>query len=195
MTANTKAKRDWSARLSLVRVGDAISLRSLCVWILAACSTTDVASQTQPPPVAEYGIKEAEPRTGSRIRKAVVGPTSIPVNLSYDQLSPETQARFKQNYEEMAEGDEPPFPRGGLKEVLEPIHKAQSKLLVRGDLFLTAKVDASGVAQSVTAIGSPSPEMTKVASHVLMLTKFKPAMCSGQPCSMEFPLRMRFKVN
>lgn len=195
MASNTKARHIGSEILSFGRVGLAMLNRTICATIVSACFVTTVASQTQPPPVAEYGIKEAEPRTGSRIRKTAVGPTSIPINLSYDQLSPHSQAKFKQNYEDMAEGDEPPFPEGGLKVVLEPIHKLQSKLLVRGDLFLTAKVDASGVAQSVTAIGSPSPEMTKLASHVLMLTKFKPAMCSGQPCSMEFPLRMRFKVN
>ena len=153
-----------------------------------------VESNAESPPRPEYGIKEEQPRTGSSIRRRAVGPTAIPVNLSYEQLSPEDRARFNENYESIPHGDEPPFPVGGLKIVLEPMYKAQTKLLVRGDLFLVAKIDSTGVAQEVTAIGSPSREMTRFASQVLLLTKFKPAVCTGQPCVMEFPLRMQFKV-
>ncbi len=169
--------------------------RFLAYMLLIVFCVADVKAQSQSQARAEYGVKEAEAPIGSRIRRLAVGPAAVPINLSYEQLSPENRAKFKENYESMADGDEPPFPQGGLKVVLEPIHKAQSKLLVQGDLFLTAMVDASGVAQSVTAIGSPSPEMTRFAAGVLVFTKFKPAICSGQPCSMEFPLRILFEVN
>jgi hypothetical protein len=44
----------------------------------------------------------------------------------------------------------------------------------------------------VKAIGSPSPEMTQFAASVLLLTKFKPAICGGQPCKMDYPFRFAF---
>jgi hypothetical protein len=169
-----------------------MSTRVIAIALILPFCVAELRAQAQPKP--EYGIKEDHPSSGSRIRQLAVGPAAVPVNLPYERLSPADRAKFNENYESMPSGDEPPFPQGGLKAVLEPIYKAQVKLLVSGDLFLIARVDANGAAQSVTAVGSPSPEITKFAASVLVLTKFKPAMCSGQPCSMEFPLRMRFKV-
>jgi hypothetical protein len=60
--------------------------------------------------------------------------------------------------------------------------------------MLIATVEANGEVSSVKAIGSPSPEMTKFASTILLLTKFKPAICSGHPCRMDFPLWYEFQV-
>jgi hypothetical protein len=94
-------------------------------------------------------------------------------------------------YESIAPGDEPPFPLDGLKPV---VWKGQAKLLGTGELFLIATVEANGVVAQVKAIGSPSPEMTKFASTVLLLTKFKPAVCAGRPCKMDFPLWYSFRV-
>jgi len=36
--------------------------------------------------------------------------------------------------------------------------------------------------------------MTKFESSVLLLTKFKPAVCAGKPCKMQFPFRFKFRV-
>jgi hypothetical protein len=47
----------------------------------------------------------------------------------------------------------------------------------------------------VKAWGSPSPEMTKFAASVLLLTRFKPAICGGQKCRMDFPLKYLFIVD
>jgi hypothetical protein len=33
--------------------------------------------------------------------------------------------------------------------------------------------------------------MTKFAGTVLMMTKFKPAMCAGKPCESQFPLHLK----
>ena len=159
---------------------------------LAVILGAHLGAKAQPRP--EYGIREDQPRTGSMIRRQMVGPTAVSVNLSWEQLPPGDRAKFKENYEAMPPGDEPPFPTGGLKAILDPVRKAQSKLLVTGDLFLVAKIDPTGVAEEIAVYGSPSPEMTKFASQVLLLAKFKPAVCSGQPCAMEFPLRMHFRT-
>jgi len=170
-----------------------VSIRSVLFVVAAASCLAEAIAQDQPRP--EFGLREQQPGAGSLVRRQVVGPTVIPLNLSYEQLSPQDRARFNGNYEAVPPGDEPPFPVGGLKVILDPIGKAQAKLSVTGNLFVIAKVDSSGVAHEVTAVGSPSPEMTQFASQVLLLTRFKPARCSGQPCAMEFPLRMQFQVN
>lgn len=142
----------------------------------------------------EYSIREDQPRTGSHIRQDVASSTSIPINLPYEKLSPEEQSNFHSNYESIAAGDEPPFPRKGLRALLDPIRKAQAKLRVRGDLFLVATIGPDGKAREVAAFSSPSPEMTQFAAQVLMLTPFKPAICSGNPCAMDFPLKVAFRV-
>ena len=64
-----------------------------------------------------------------------------------------------------------------------------------GDLYLVAEVDANGEAQSVTAYGSPDPDMTKFAASALLLQKFKPALCTGTPCAQKFPFSLGFAVH
>jgi hypothetical protein len=170
--------------------------RPLFLTILSALLLAFMASKSnaQLPP-SQYGIKEDTPRTGSMLRRLSVGPVNIPINRSYYELTPSERARFNGHYEHIAEGDEPPFPAHGLYELLDPVRKAQQKLLVEGDLSLVATVDASGSVTHVKALGSPSPEMTQFAARVLMLTKFKPAVCGGSPCQMDFPLYLRFNLD
>lgn len=142
----------------------------------------------------EYGIKFDRPRTGSMIRRDAVSGSSIPINRPYEGLTEAERERVRGWYESMPVTEEPPFPREGLKPILDALLKAQQRLLVTGDLFLIASVDPTGTVTSVKAIGSPSPEMVKFAASVLLLTKFKPAVCDGSPCAMEFPLRQSFRV-
>lgn len=141
----------------------------------------------------DYSIREDQPRTGSHIRQEVAR-ASIPINLTYEQLSPDDRSALHANYESIAEGDEPPFPLEGLRALIDPIQRAQEKLLARGELFLVATIGPDGKAQKVLSYRSPSPEMTNFAAHALMLTAFKPAICSGNACTMDFPLRMTFRV-
>jgi hypothetical protein len=151
-------------------------------------------------PVSElqYAVKESQPKTGSLIRKTLamsrLGPAQIAINLPYGQLPEADRQRFNAYYEEVAVGDEPPFPLQGLKQLFEPLLKAQAKLLVEGTLLLVATVDETGVVKQVQAEGSPSPAMTKFGASLLMPTRFKPAVCSGSPCAMEFPLYLNFRV-
>lgn len=81
-----------------------------------------------------------------------------------------------------------------MKSILDVVRKGQEKLLVTGKLYLVATVEPNGKVSTVKAYGSPNPEMAKFASEVLLLTKFKPAVCGGRPCRMDFPLWYNFKV-
>jgi hypothetical protein len=142
----------------------------------------------------EYSIKFENPPIGSHIRRDAMRGSPIPINRSYHELTPEQRAIVHRWYESIAPGDEPPFPLDGLKPVHDAIRKVQTKLLVAGELFLIATVEANGEVAQVKAIGSPGPEMTKFASTIVLLTKFKPAVCAGRPCKMDFPLWYVFRV-
>ena len=156
-------------------------------------SPTALADDRLPP--AQYFIKQDEPAVGSRIPRRLVEGNQIPINRTYVQLTPEEQHLVKSQYETIADGDEPPFPVDGMKPIYEAIAKIQHKLLAKGLLSMHADIDASGKVTGVTVYQSPDPKLTEAAATVLMLTSFKPAVCSGRPCKMAFPLRVTFKVD
>jgi hypothetical protein len=165
-------------------------IRYVFAWLVCSLSMVALAQSAAP----QYSIREDIPATGSMIRRNVVGPTRLPLNLTFEQLSAADRSILRNYYENIAEGDEPPFPTDGLRAIFDPLQKVQSKLLVSGVLRLVAIVDSDGVVQQVKTMGSPSPEMTRVAANVVMVTKFKPAICSGRPCAMEFPVFTEFRV-
>jgi hypothetical protein len=124
----------------------------------------------------------------------VVKRSVVPLNRRYQELSAEEQALVKSQYEGMAADDEPPFPAYGLAPIYRAIADAQDRLLVRGPLTLFVNVDAEGVAQSVSVIASPDPQMSKAAAWALMRHRYKPARCEGRPCAMAYPFRMELDV-
>ena len=145
-------------------------------------------------PEPEFTIRERNAHTGSNIRKDLLWGSSIPINRTYGQLTPEQKAVVHALYERIEPGDEPPFPADGLKPILEAIRKGQSKLLVTGTLTLAADVDSSGDVTKVEVYDNPDPILTKFAASVLMITKFKPAICKGVPCRMQYPFSFVMRV-
>jgi hypothetical protein len=119
---------------------------------------------------------------------------ALPFDKSYEQLSAQQQARIKFSYEAMSDGDEPPFPVGGLRTLYVPITRAFQRLLVRGDFFAEVEIGADGNPVAMAVFKSPDPEITKVVSGIVLLSRFKPARCKGVPCAMAFPVHIAFKV-
>ncbi|MGH8863469.1 MAG: energy transducer TonB [Burkholderiales bacterium] len=140
----------------------------------------------------QYVIRDDAPRTGSILRHRQAAKFPIPVNRSYDKLTPEQKAVVHSWYEHMELGDEPPFPADGLVPLYDAIQRGQRKLMVRGELEMAVTVGPDGKATEVHVMKSPSPEMTQFVGSVLLLTKYKPAVCKGLPCRMQFPLSLRF---
>jgi len=67
-------------------------------------------------------------------------------------------------------------------------------LEARGELSLTVTVGPDGKAKQVADFSSISnPEMAKFAASILLMTKFKPAVCGGTPCSMQFPFNVKLR--
>ena len=118
----------------------------------------------------------------------------LPFDKSFAELTAAQQALVKSAYVEMGDTDEPPYPVGGLKSLYEPITQGQQRLHASGAFTAHVKVDSSGNPTEVAVFRSPSRAVTKFVTQVILLTRFKPAVCAGAPCKMEFPVRISFAM-
>jgi hypothetical protein len=146
-----------------------------------------------PPPI--YAIKQDVPSIGTNIPRKAVTSSEIPINRRYGELTPAEQELVKSRYEAMMPLDEPPYPIDGLLPLFNAVRKVQDAVLAEGELTMFVDVDAQGQATSVSVMKSPDPKLTQAVASVLMLTKYKPALCRAQPCSMGYPFRMTFSVH
>ena len=163
---------------------------TLLLAIATAGASTIASAQSDPPQFAmrEDG-KYIDPNS---IWRYAARTTKIPLNRKYQDLTREQREVLASAYVSMLEGDEPPFPEQGLQPLVLALTKAQDSFRVRGSLLLIVDVDSSGQATSVSTFSSPDQRMTQFASALLLLTKYKPAVCSGQPCRMQYPFHMGF---
>jgi hypothetical protein len=159
---------------------------ALAAWLPISFAQTD----SKP----DFTIKEKDARVGSNIRRNNLEGSNLPLNRSYEQLSPIERMIVHSLYEHIADGDEPPFPLNGLKDIYGPLDKAQQILADEGKLFVVATVGSDGEVKAVSVQEAPSKKMSTFAANVLLLTKFKPAKCSGQPCRMDFPVQLNFYI-
>lgn len=164
--------------------------RLIIIAALYAASTLASAAQDEP----VYNLKLDDPMVGSNIRHSLLRPDSpIALNRAYAELTDDEKRMVRSRYEEMAAGDEPPYPVDGMLPVFQAIAKASRAMRgARGAMTLVATVNSAGDVEQVQLLGDGAPGMNRVAAQVLMLTKFKPAVCGGQPCKMDFPLRVNF---
>jgi hypothetical protein len=161
--------------------------------LLAAVLAGNVrAAEELPPPI--YALKQEVASTGTNIPRRAVTSGRIPLNRRYADLTADEKDVVKSAYEAMYPLDEPPYPADGTLPIFRAVRTLQSKLLAQGDLTLFVDVDAQGKATAVSVMQSPDPKLAQAVAEVLMLTKYKPAVCRGQPCSMGYPFRMTFSV-
>lgn len=168
--------------------------KQLLLTAVSALFIAHAQAQTQAPGTAgrSYSgnnapMTTATGATGSILRKDIRWDSKIPLNATYSQLNDEQKAELHSQYEKLEPGDEPPFPVDGIKPIFSAIRKAQRTLQARGELDMVVNVDAQGNATSVEDRGHvQNQQMTELAQQVLLLTKFKPAVCKGQPCVMQY---------
>jgi hypothetical protein len=152
------------------------------------------APQESPSP--QYKTTEVSTETGSHIatiRETSV--SSVATNVPYASLPAADMRTVDSWWEDIKPGDEPPFPQKGLGALYEPLTKAQQALRVTGELFAVATIAPNGEVTEVKVYKTPSRQIAKLASQVLLLTPFKPAVCDGRACQMDFPLSMHFGFN
>ena len=161
--------------------------------IVALGALTPAWAADSPAPEPEYAFKADAPM---RLRGGPVDVRwqAVPFNRTYAQLSPTERTAFKSLYVDMPEADEPPFPAGGLKDIYEPIGQGQAALGATGLVVMEVVVGADGKPQEVHVLRSPNKRVTQFVAGVAMVTAFKPAVCSGQPCRARFPIRAQFKM-
>jgi len=164
-----------------------------------ACS----AAHAQFTATNEHGIPDAPSlltnvhtqSTGTMLKKRLRWTSPIPLNKAWSELTPEQQAEFRAQYQSIRDGDEPPFPVQGLKPVFSAIQKGQDVMQARGVLDFTVSVGPDGKATNVegadTITGVNAREMSNYVASVLMMAKYKPAVCGGQPCAMQFPFKLK----
>jgi hypothetical protein len=140
-----------------------------------------------------YGIREDLAETGSNIRRNLVT-GSLPFDKRYDELTPGQQALFRSQYVQLGPRDEPPFPATGLATVYKAISVAQGALQVQGKLSMFVAISSTGEPISVSVYESPDPRITRAVASILMLEKYKPALCDGTPCQMGFPVRLGLEL-
>ena len=118
----------------------------------------------------------------------------VPLNLRWEQLNDAQKAVVRGWYVDMPAGDEPPYPRAGLRPVIEAVWQGQRRMLETGELLVVATVDGRGEVQEVQAFGTPNKALIDYISRVVIQTRFKPAVCGGTPCRMDFPLNVKLLV-
>jgi hypothetical protein len=139
-----------------------------------------------------YSTKES--LTGSLIPQRITTGISVPIDKSYAQLTVEEKRRVSSLYQSMGDGDVPPYPLHGPREIIEAAQKLQKALRVTGELTLAVTVNAKGEPMNVEMLRSPDREMTKVMAQVLLMQKYSPASCKGIPCQMQYPFRIDFAI-
>ena len=161
-----------------------------------------VNSPNGPAPMPNSGpvrlMNETSSTTGTIIRRDLAWSSKIPLDKTYEQFAPEEKAEFHALYVELAPGDEPPFPAAGMRPVFNSIKKGQQIVRARGQLNLVVTVGPDGKALEVADLGgvggANASEMARFAGSVLLMTKFKPAVCGGNPCKSQFPFMLDLKM-
>ncbi|MEO8064557.1 MAG: hypothetical protein ABI821_17610 [Pseudomonadota bacterium] len=139
-------------------------------------------------------VQEATSETGTILKKDLRWNSKIPLNKTYGELNEAQKAELFKMYESLPPGDEPPFPAEGIKPIFTAIKNAQRVLQARGALDMAVTVGPDGKATKVDDFSNlRSTQMAEVAQQVLLLTKYKPGMCNGSPCTMQYRFQQKLK--
>jgi hypothetical protein len=166
-------------------------LKSLRLSLLVLVAGVVLPSFAQKnPPI--YALREAYASTGSNIRVQATPKYIVPINRRYEELTSEDKIKLRRIFPNLHVNEEPPFPADGMMKLFEVIRKTREHIKHTGDFHMSVLVDEKGNAELVHIYSSPSNEMTEIMTQALVLIKYKPAVCEGQSCKMEFPLKLNF---
>jgi hypothetical protein len=144
--------------------------------------------------IAQAILRAPDPPSGSRIRDvAALG--FVPMDKRYEEFTPQEKARLRSGYESMPETDEPPFPRDGMKKIILALRQMSERREAEGRLRVHFLIDENGRALKADIYESPDELLTNAIARVVLGTPFKPAVCSGKPCVMEFALVVQLNLS
>ncbi|WP_293371760.1 hypothetical protein [Nevskia sp.] len=136
-----------------------------------------------------------EPTAFATQHPAEIAFWSMPLDKTFDQFSSSEMELFRSQYADLRAHEEPPFPMGGLKSIVNELKTAQNRHFIHGEMFAVVNVDASGNAQSVSYLLTPDQGHFADVEAIIKRAKFKPAKCGGTACAMEFPLHVDFRID
>jgi hypothetical protein len=150
----------------------------------------DQASRVKPED-AVYHLRP-EPTAAASNRTAYAH-SGRPMDKSYSQMTKSQQQGIRDEYPLLHDTDEPPYLTRGPQSSVDRITRFHSAEDLPGGLLdIRAQIDANGNATAFYVISSPDPKLSNFVASMLMKEKFKPGVCAGQPCTMEFHYSMNF---
>lgn len=126
---------------------------------------------------------------------------NAPFDASYAQLTAAQKQALLALYPDLPAADEPPYPAGGNDSIVNALMGVASKLSPEGKLLGTVTVSAEGQATAVNFFDLPkvgssqeAASMEKLLSAGYFRARYKPGLCGGQPCEMDYPVIVEFKA-
>jgi hypothetical protein len=156
----------------------------------------DVASElpSRATATAKFSLNGDAP-TGSNIPNKVAHGT-LPLDLGFEQLTPEQQRYVRSIYPALEVGDDPPYPLHGGKELYAALSTLTGRLRLNNENILVyVSVGADGKVTSVTAIGSLDPKIKRAIGMAAAVLQYKPGSCAGQPCAGVVPFNMKLTLS
>ncbi len=126
-------------------------------------------------------------------RKTAIG-LPVPFKKAYAELTPAEQWLVKKEYPILQERDEPPYPLGGAAAIAQSFVEAQRSLQTDAEFRLNVLIAADGKPTTAEIIKAPTPELGRLAATILLLAKYKPAICAGKPCAMRYPVHFKLTM-
>lgn len=143
---------------------------------------------------ARFSLSSANAPVGSHIPSKIAH-GSVPLDLGFDELTPEQQRFVRAYYPALDVGDGPPYPVKGGKELYTGLATLAGRLRLQEDVLLYVAVDADGKVTSVTTLGTLDPQIKRTIGTAAGLLKYKPARCGGQPCPGVVPFNLKLTLD
>jgi hypothetical protein len=162
--------------------------------LLASLATAAAQANSELRP-AQYSLKNTDVYYATPFSRKVATGSVIPFDKTYAEMTAEQKRFLRSQYENMADADEPPFPEAGLERIFRAVARGQQKRLARGELSIIVDIDASGMATKASVYSTPDTDLANYTAGVLLKQRYKPALCGGQTCAMQFPFRVTLTVD
>lgn len=165
--------------------------RSIAFAVLVLAASAAPAADPE-----RYRLRgESDLRSIQPLGSGATAESELPFDKPFSALTAAQQRQVKAAYVKMGDADEPPFPVAGLQAIYKPITAGQQRGLdATGTFRGEVEIDETGAPIAFAVYESPDASVTRFVANIVMLTRFKPALCEGSPCRMGFPVRITFKT-
>ncbi len=138
------------------------------------------------------GASLIEPVSFDRLQPRELEQSALPLDKAFDDLSFSELDLLRNQYAQLRNSEEPPYPAGGLQSIVGQLNALQARSGMHGELFAVISVDAAGNARDVSWLMTPEQGPLEEIRSLLLAAHFKPAKCGAKACAMEFPLHVDF---